>query len=117
MLDGNSKSGKAVVIGAGVMGMGIAAHLTNVGWQVYILDRVSEGDSPRGRNQLAIDGLWKAIESRPPQFAVQEYAVRVRCGNIEDDLAWMADADWIVEAAAEDLEVKKAIFALISAHA
>src|SRR5687768_250505 len=116
MLNEKSVSGHAAVIGAGVMGTGIAAHLANIGWTVLLLDRVPEdaGSDAKSRNRLAQEGLDRALKSRPPQFASPEYALRVTIGNTEDHLDLVGQADWIVEAAAEDMEVKRQILADVS---
>lgn len=119
MLNEKSRVGRAAVLGAGVMGAGIAAHLANIGWTVDLLDRVP-GDAGPGaseRNRLAREGLDRALRSRPPQLALPEHAQRIHVGNLDDDLDRLAEADWIVEAVAEDLEVKKAVFRAVAAHA
>ena len=111
--------GHGVVIGAGIMGAGIAAILANAGWRVTLLDRVPEGadaDAP-SRNRLAKEGLERAKAARPAHFGLPEYATKVRLGNIEDNAHWLAEADWIVEAAAEDPVVKMQLMALISKYA
>src|SRR5687767_13401785 len=116
MLSEKSVSGHAAVIGAGVMGTGIAAHLANVGWTVLLLDRVPEdaGSDAKSRNRLAQEGLDRALMSRPPQFALPDYARRVTIGNTEDHLHLLGQANWIVEAAAEDLDVKRRILSAVS---
>jgi len=114
MLNEHNKTGRAVVIGAGVMGAGIAAHLANVGWEVDLLDRAEERPE---RNRLAAEGLKRALSAKPPQFAIPELAASVRIGNMVDDLDRLAGAEWIVEAVAEDMAVKKAVFAALASHA
>jgi len=114
MLNEKSLIGRAAIVGAGVMGAGIAAHLANVGWHVDLLDRMPEEGA---RNRIAQEGLERALKARPPQFALPEYAARVRVGNVEDDLDRLRDADWVVEAVAEEMAVKKAVMAQIAAHA
>src|ERR1041385_5062734 len=106
-----SKIGHAVVIGAGVMGAGIAALMANVGWTVDLLDQVPEGagSDPKSRNRLAQEGLDRALKTRPPHFALPEYASRVRIGNTADNLNRVANADWVLEAVAEDPAVKNAL--------
>jgi 3-hydroxyacyl-CoA dehydrogenase len=101
------------------MGAGLATHLANLGWEVDLLDRASgsPGDASSIRSRIAKEGLDRAIKIRPPQFALPAYAERIRIGNMEDDLERLAEADWIVEAVAEDMAVKKAVFATIAAHA
>src|SRR5579872_3418775 len=117
-LNEKSLTGHAVVVGAGVMGAGIAALLANIGWRVTLLDRVPDdaGGDARSRNRIAQEGLDRALKARPPQFALPEYAGRVRVGNTEDHLEWMRDADWVVEAVAEDPDVKRVLLAAVAAH-
>ncbi len=119
MLNEKSVTGHAVVVGAGVMGAGIAAILANAGWRVSLLDRVPEGvgTDTKSRNRLAQEGLDRALKAKPPHFALPAYAARVRVGNTADNLARMADADWVVEAAAEDPAVKRDLMEAIAAHA
>lgn len=118
MLNEKSLTGHAAVIGAGVMGGSIAALLANIGWQVDLLDRLPDDapTHPHARNRLAQEGLERALKARPPQFALPEYAARVRVGNVEDHLDWLREADWVVEAVAEDIAVKKSVMAAIAAH-
>ncbi|MBW2065857.1 MAG: 3-hydroxyacyl-CoA dehydrogenase [Deltaproteobacteria bacterium] len=110
------------VIGAGVMGSTIAAHMANAGLDTVLLDIVpaelTEDDRKRGltlesrefRNRLADQGLENALKSRPASFYLPEYAKLVRTGNLEDDLESLKDVDWIVEAVVERLDVKRSVF-------
>src|SRR5438067_1885031 len=99
-MDSRSAAGKAVVVGAGVMGAQIAAHLANAGWRSSLLDIVPEGagEDARSRNALAARGLERAQKARPAAFFLPEYAGRVRPGNTADNLAWITEADWVIEA-------------------
>jgi 3-hydroxyacyl-CoA dehydrogenase len=112
MLNEKSLTGHAVVVGAGVMGAGIAAWLANLGWRVSLLDRVPDdtGSDAKSRNRLAQEGLDRAIESRPPHFALPSAIRLIRVGNTEDNLDCASDADWVVEAIAEVPEVKRELF-------
>jgi len=112
---------KAVVIGAGTMGAGIAAHLANIGIHVTLLDIVpdelSPGEEEKGlslsdrqvRNRIVQEGLDRAIKSRPASFFTPEYAALVSIGNLEDDFDAVGDADWVVEAIVENLEIKQGL--------
>ncbi|MBS1721774.1 MAG: enoyl-CoA hydratase/isomerase family protein [Armatimonadetes bacterium] len=93
-----------VVIGAGTMGSGIAAHLANLGLEVTLLDISDE--SVRA-------AFERAKKARPPHFYVPETAESVRTGSIDIDVYRIKDADWVCEAIAEKPEAKKALFALI----
>jgi len=94
---------KAAVLGAGVMGAGIAAHLANVGIPCILLDIVAPG-AGRDRDKVARVGLEKALKARPAAFYSKRAASLVRVGNIEDDLEDLADVDWIIEAVVERLD-------------
>jgi 3-hydroxyacyl-CoA dehydrogenase len=104
---------KAAVIGAGTMGSGIASHLANAGVPVVMLDVATQDDG--GRNRLAERAVERLLESSPPAFMHPDNARLITTGNIEDDLASIADADWIAEAIVERLDVKKSLYAAIDA--
>jgi 3-hydroxyacyl-CoA dehydrogenase len=109
---------RAAVIGAGIMGAGIAAHLANVGIPVLLLDIVPEdargSTDPKARNRIAESGLAKAMAARPASaFYTPRFAKLVTVGNIEDDLNRLADVDWIVEAVFEQIEIKTELYARI----
>ena len=104
---------RAAVIGAGVMGAGIAAHLANAGIPVDLLDIVPEGADDR--DIVARTALGKLQKSKPAAFMERRAARLVTPGNIEDHLERLAAADWIVEAVIEKLEVKRALYARIDA--
>jgi 3-hydroxyacyl-CoA dehydrogenase len=107
---------RAAVIGAGVMGSGIAAHLANAGVEVLLMDIVppnlSEADKTKraARNGFAASGLEKAIKARPAAFFYKSRARLVSVGNVEDDLEKLKDVDLVVEAIIEKLEPKQALF-------
>lgn len=90
-----------VVLGAGTMGSGIAAHLANVGLNVTLLDVTA---------QAARDAFERAKAVRPPHFFVPEIAARIRLGGIDEHLDWVKEADWVCEAIVENLELKRALF-------
>lgn len=92
----------AAVIGAGVMGSGIAAHLANAGLTVVLLDR---------DKSLADMGLARQVKGGG--FMDPAFADRVSTGAIHDDLARLAPVDWIVEAVAEDLPIKQTLYRAI----
>src|SRR5579871_4122769 len=118
MLDAQSVSGVAVVIGAGTMGGGIAAQLANAGWQVRLLDVAGpDYENPQTRNQAAEVGLARVTSSRPSLLFVPEFAARIHPGNTTDHLERLREADWIIEAVSENMEVKRAVMGLIEAHA
>jgi 3-hydroxyacyl-CoA dehydrogenase len=110
---------KAAVLGAGVMGSAIAAHLANVGIPSFLLDIVPQElteaekkkkltlESPEVRNRFAIMGKKRVQESSPASLYWKEDAELITVGNFEDHLSWVSQADWIIEAIIEDLEAKK----------
>ena len=103
---------KAAVIGAGVMGAGIAAHIANAGIPVVLLDIVpKEGDN---RNAIAEAAIKKMLKTEPAPFMSKRTAKLVTPGNIEDHMDWLADCDWIVEAVIERLDIKQDLYAKIA---
>lgn len=109
---------RAAVIGAGTMGAGIAAHIANAGIPVDLLDIVPDDarDSTdrAARNRVAQAGLERALKAKPASaFYSPADARLVTVGNVEDDLGRLAQADWIVEAVFERLDVKQATYARV----
>jgi len=116
---------KAAVLGAGVMGASIAAHLTNAGIECVLLDiipfELSEADrakgltekSPEWRNRFAANGLDTVLKSKPAAFYAKKNASMIRIGNFEDNLKWLSDADWVIEVVIENLKIKQELFAKV----
>ena len=109
---------KVAVLGAGVMGSGIAAHLAGAGLEVLLLDIVppakdgaEKATKPAERNAFASGALDKAMKSKPAAFFSQRDRERISVGNLEDDLAAAGKCDLIIEVVKEDLEVKRKLFA------
>ena len=108
-----SEIASAAVLGAGVMGAAIAAHLANAGLSVLLLDLVpKEG---RRRNALAEAALERLKKSEPPAFMHPSAAAGITAGNLEDDLGRLSDVDWTIEAIVEDLELKQGLLARAAA--
>jgi 3-hydroxyacyl-CoA dehydrogenase len=109
---------KAAVLGAGTMGSRIAAHLANAGLPCILLDIVppdSKPGAPAGdRNKIVRAGLDAAKKSKPAAFFVPSLAEKVSIGNFEDDLARCAEADWIIEVVAENLEIKRNLLSSVA---
>ena len=101
---------KVAVLGAGVMGSGIAAHLAGAGIQVLLLDIVPP-DGKGGRNAFSQGGKDKALKSKPAAFFTTRDADLITVGNLEDDLDKAGRCDLVIEVVKEDLAVKKALFA------
>ena len=111
---------KAAVLGAGTMGSRIAAHLANAGVPVVLLDMVPSGmaaEAPkRERNKLVLAALDGLKLSRPAALYAPEGLRLITPGNFEDDLGLVHDCDWIIEAVAEDLEIKHALIGRVQQH-
>ncbi|MEB4591420.1 3-hydroxyacyl-CoA dehydrogenase/enoyl-CoA hydratase family protein [Candidatus Thiothrix sp. Deng01] len=99
---------KVAVIGAGVMGAGIAAHIANAGTPVLLLDIVPEGATDR--SQIAKSAIGKMLKADPAPFMHNKNARLVTPGNIEDDLEALRDCDWIIEAVIERLAIKQDLY-------
>jgi 3-hydroxyacyl-CoA dehydrogenase len=99
---------KAAVIGAGVMGASIAAHLSNAGVPVLLLDIVPEGASQR--NQLAESAIAKLLKTEPAAFMLAKNARLITPGNLDDDLEKLAEVDWVIEAVIENLPIKQKLY-------
>src|SRR5271166_3142983 len=98
---------KAAVLGAGTMGARIAAHFANAGLPCLLLDIVPKDAAPAERNKIVAAGLEAAKKSKPAAFFTPTLAAKVSIGNFEDDLSRIAEADWIIEVVAENLEIKR----------
>lgn len=121
---------KVGVLGAGIMGSGIAAHLANCGIRSVLLDIVPPDlteddrkngigrDSPEFRNRFATTGLANAVKNKKPipAFYHDGFADLIRCGNLEDHMDWLADCDWVVEAVVENLGIKQKLFERVEKH-
>jgi 3-hydroxyacyl-CoA dehydrogenase len=107
---------KAAVLGSGVMGSGIAAHLANVGIEVVMLDIVprelpeDQINNKSLRNSIVNNALKAAIKSKPAAFFHKSFASRITTGNFDDDFNLISDCDWIIEVVVERLDIKKIIF-------
>jgi 3-hydroxyacyl-CoA dehydrogenase len=99
---------KVAVIGAGVMGAGIAAHLANAGADVLLLDIVPDGANDR--NAIAAGAIAKLAKTDPAPLTHPRNAARITPGNTEDDLDKLGDRDWIVEAVIENPDIKQDLY-------
>ena len=104
---------KAAVLGAGVMGSGIAAHIANAGIPVVLLDIVPKGAS--NRNAIAEGAVQKLLKADPAAFMSPRNAKLVTTGNLEDNLDLLKDCDLIIEAVLEDPQVKRDLYAKVEA--
>lgn len=121
------KINKVAVLGSGTMGAQIAAHLANAGVEVLLMDiaptelnkqeqaRGLTLQSPQVRNRIVNAGLEAAKKIRPAAFFAPSVASLIKTGNFDDDLAKIAEADWIIEAIVENLEIKRSLFSRVDA--
>lgn len=120
---------KAAVLGAGVMGSGIAALLAGTGIQVSLLDIIptqgpDEGERKKGlteestgfRNRLAEAGLKKIADPRSAMLFSPDKLSNIRTGNLADNLSYLEEADWIIEVVVERLDIKKYTMKLVCDH-
>lgn len=119
---------RAAVIGSGVMGSGIAAHLANLGLSVTMLDRapdtLTDREKKQGltledkqvKNRIVQENKKKLIKQKPSPITSKRSLELISIGNLEDDLKVLSEVDWIVEVVVENLEVKKELFQKVDAH-
>ena len=118
---------KAAVLGSGVMGSGIAAHLANIGIPVLLLDivptKLSEQEEAKGltladqqvRNKFASTALEKLLKQKPAPLTAKQNLSLIEVGNFEDDLERLKEVDWIIEVIVENLDIKKDLYEKIDA--
>lgn len=99
----NFRIQKAAVLGAGVMGAQIAAHLANAGVPVILYDVTEEA---------AKAGADKLLKMSPAPFFVPENRSLITTGTLQD-LAGISQVDWVIEAVVENLEIKQALLARV----
>ena len=114
------------VIGAGVMGTGIAAQLASAGVDVLLVDIVPK-DAPAAvpptdrsyakvraaRNAIAQGGLTRAMGFKPAIIQRPSESRRIQVGNLVDDLPALGACDWVCEAVTERIDIKNAVFAAL----
>jgi 3-hydroxyacyl-CoA dehydrogenase len=100
----------AAVLGAGVMGTQIAAHLANAGLTVHLLDIAA----PNGPKNAIVEAAFKkGLKQSPPIFFTDKTAHRVTLGNFDEHFDRLADVDWVIEAVVENLAIKQQLMARI----
>ena len=119
---------KIAIIGSGIMGSGIACHFANIGVEVLLLDiiprELTAKEKAKGltledkvvRNRLVNDALTTSLKSKPSPIYHQKFANRITTGNLEDDIAKVANVDWIMEVVVERLDIKKIVFEKLEKH-
>ncbi|MBM3583312.1 MAG: 3-hydroxyacyl-CoA dehydrogenase family protein [Alphaproteobacteria bacterium] len=111
-MSGGLTIGKVAVIGAGTMGLSIAALCADRDVPVVLLDRAGPAGDRAGPARAAIERLPGL---RPAAMKRLEKAALITPGNVEDDLGRIADCDWVCEAVFEDLATKRDLLARIEA--
>lgn len=113
---------KAAVLGSGVMGSGIAAHLANIGIPTLLLDIVprelTDAEKTKGltledkivRNRISETGKQKLLKQKPAPLTSKKNIALIEAGNFDDDMERLKDVDWIIEVVVENLNVKKQVF-------
>ncbi|MDM5334902.1 3-hydroxyacyl-CoA dehydrogenase NAD-binding domain-containing protein [Ureibacillus composti] len=113
---------KAAVLGSGVMGSGIAAHLANIGIPTLLLDivpkQLTKEEEQKGltlehvqvRNRFAQGAVQKLLKQKPAPLTSKKNLSLISVGNLEDHLEQLSDVDWIIEVVVENLEIKKSVF-------
>jgi len=113
---------KVAVIGSGIMGSGIACHFANIGVEVLLLDiipkELTDAEAKKGltleskivRSRLVNEHLANSLKSKPSPIYNQKFASRITTGNTTDDIAKIANVDWIIEVVVERLDIKKMVF-------
>ena len=119
---------RAAVLGSGVMGSGIAAHLANVGIPTMMLDIVPHEltkdeekkgltlDDPAVRNRMADQSKKALLKQKPSPITTKKSLDLIQIGNMEDDMEKLAEVDWIIEVVVENLDIKKKVFAKVDRY-
>ena len=118
---------RVAVIGSGTMGGALAALFANAGIAVYLLDIAPEQLTPEEekkgltlthpavRNRIVNAGLEAVKKAKPAALFMPQTAERITVGNLQDHFDWVREADWILEAIVENLEIKCALLARVDA--
>ena len=106
---------KVAVLGAGLMGSGIAAQIANAGYPVILLDIVPK-DAGEDRSKLARGAIEKMKQAKPPVFMGRNSHKNITPANLEDDLEQLKTCDWVVEVVLEDLDIKHQTYKKIAPH-
>ena len=101
------------VLGSGTMGARIAAHIANAGVPVLLLDLAT---SEANRNAIALRAIEGLKKAKPAAFANPSAVSLLTVGNFDDDLDGLKECDWVIEAVAENLEIKRTLLAKVAPH-
>ncbi|MFD2639798.1 3-hydroxyacyl-CoA dehydrogenase/enoyl-CoA hydratase family protein [Piscibacillus salipiscarius] len=124
----NRKIKRAAVLGSGVMGSGIAAHLANVGIPTLMLDIVprelTEAEKKKGltledpavRNRIAASNKEKLKKQKPSPITSKKSLDLIQVGNFDDHMEQIKDVDWVIEVVVENLDIKKKVYEQVETH-
>lgn len=113
---------KIAVLGSGIMGSRIACHFANIGCEVLLLDIVpfelTPEEQAKGltlenkliRNKIVNFAFQTTLKTNPSPIYSKKFITRITLGNFTDDMAKIADCDWVIEAVVERLDIKKQVF-------
>lgn len=109
---------KVAVLGAGVMGSGIAAHLANAGIPSVLFDIVPKdaGTDPKARNMFALKGIETALKLKPAPLFRKELASLITPANYDDHADLLATCDLVIEVVVERLDIKQKVYEWVAAH-
>ncbi|MGP4061379.1 3-hydroxyacyl-CoA dehydrogenase NAD-binding domain-containing protein [Halobacillus sp. H74] len=119
---------RAAVLGSGVMGAGIAAHLANVGIPVLMLDiapsELTDEEKKKGlkledravRNRIVIENKKALLKQKPSPLSSKQNLDLIEVGNFSDDMEHLSEVDWVIEVVVENLDIKKKVLADVDRH-
>ncbi|SHI85341.1 3-hydroxyacyl-CoA dehydrogenase [Dethiosulfatibacter aminovorans DSM 17477] len=119
---------KVAVLGSGVMGAGIAAHVAGAGIPVCLLDivpnKLNEKEEAKGltlespvvRNRIAQAGKDKVLNPKARAIYDKDFGDMIEVGNLRDNMDMLGDCDWIIEVIVENLDIKKNLMKQIGEH-
>ncbi|SHJ80734.1 3-hydroxyacyl-CoA dehydrogenase [Dethiosulfatibacter aminovorans DSM 17477] len=119
---------KAAVIGSGVMGGAIAAHLANAGIKVVLLDiipnKLSDEEKEKGltldceqvRNRIVMKAKERIEHKKSMMLYTKSSTHLIQYGNLEDDLDLLKEVDWVIEVIIEDINIKESLYKKVSPY-
>lgn len=103
-----SRINKVAVIGSGVMGLGIAAHIANAHTEVLLLDVID--NTSNDRNAIVNNAIARINNPSSQALTSLNNIKYIQIGNLTDDLDKIKDADWVIEVIIEKLEIKRELY-------
>ena len=96
------------VIGSGLMGSAIAAHFSNIGCNVTLLDIVDKNQ--KNKNYVADQAIKKLLKIKPSPLTLNSNIKLIKSGNLEDDLEKINNSEWVIEAVVENINIKRELY-------